>query len=117
MTVKTNQSSVFGLATILAFLNFPILAQTPAGVPSLDKMAGEWLPMKDVANPPDVNNFHDMLIIGQNLTSFFCNPGDWLWGMGRWKVERRLSTGHADDCGQGISGDGMSLVSLSRVAP
>ena len=45
-------------------------------------MAGDWLPMKDVANPPDVNNFHDMLIINRDLTSFFCNPGDWLWGGG-----------------------------------
>ena len=54
----------------------------PAGVPSLDEMAGDWLPMKDVANPPDVNNFHDMLLINRDLTSFFCNPEDWLWGGG-----------------------------------
>ena len=54
----------------------------PVGVPSLDELAGDWLPMKDVANPPDVNNFHDMLIINRDLTSFFCNPGDWLWGGG-----------------------------------
>ena len=80
--MKSNPSSVFGLATILAFLTFPVLAQTPAGVPSLDEMAGDWLPMKDVANPPDVNNFHDMLIINRDLTSFFCNPEDWLWGWG-----------------------------------
>jgi len=80
-----NPSSVFGLATILAFLTFPVFAQTPAGVPSLDEMAGDWLPMKDVANPPDVNNFHDMLIINRDLTSFFCNPEDWLWGWGDGK--------------------------------
>ena len=67
---------------VLVFLTIPILAQTPASVPSLDEMAGDWLPMKDVANPPDVNNFHDMLIINRDLTSFFCNPGDWLWGGG-----------------------------------
>jgi hypothetical protein len=54
----------------------------PAGVPSLDEMAGSWLPMKDVANPPDVNNFHDMLLINRDLTSFFCNPEDWLWAGG-----------------------------------
>ena len=48
-------------------------------VPQLDEMAGSWLPMKDVANPPDVNNFHDMLLISRDLTSFFCNPEDWLW--------------------------------------
>jgi len=80
--LKSNPSSVYGLATILVFLNFPILAQTPVGVPSLDEMAGDWLAMKDVANPPDVNNFRDMLIINRDLTSFFCNPGDWLWGGG-----------------------------------
>ncbi|HWD94316.1 MAG TPA: hypothetical protein VG938_18440 [Verrucomicrobiae bacterium] len=57
----------------------PILAQVPTGVPSLDEMAGDWLPMKDVANPPDVNNFHDMLLVDRDLVSFFCNPGDWLW--------------------------------------
>jgi len=31
---------------------------TAVGVPSLDEMAGDWLPMKDVANPPDVHNFN-----------------------------------------------------------
>lgn len=54
----------------------------PVGVPSLDDMAGDWLPMKDVANPPDVNNFHDMLLVNRDLTSFFCNPEDWLWAWG-----------------------------------
>ena len=38
--------------------------------------------MNDVANPPDVNNFHDMLLINRDLTSFFCNPEDWLWAWG-----------------------------------
>src|SRR5271168_2381346 len=57
----------------------------PAGVPLLDEMAGTWLPLKDVANPPDVNNFHEMLVIGRDLTSFFCNPEDWLWGWGDGK--------------------------------
>ncbi|HUA38216.1 MAG TPA: hypothetical protein VMA35_07415 [Candidatus Sulfopaludibacter sp.] len=83
--MKSNQSFVLGLATVLVFLTFPTLAQTPAGAPSLDEVAGDWLPMKDVANPPDVNNFHDMLIIGRDLTSFYCNPGDWLWGWGDGK--------------------------------
>jgi hypothetical protein len=54
----------------------------PAGVPPLDWMAGNWLPMEDVANPPDVNNFHDMLLVNRDLTSFFCNPEDWLWAGG-----------------------------------
>lgn len=52
---------------------------SPTGVPSLDEMAGDWLPMKDVANLPDVNNFHDMLLVNRDLTSFFCYPEDWLW--------------------------------------
>ncbi len=67
---------------------------SPAGVPLLDEMAGDWLPMKDVANPPDVNNFHDMLIINRDLTSFFCNPGDWLWGWGdqKWSAGYPLVT-------------------------
>lgn len=51
----------------------------PAGVPLLDEMAGSWLPMKDVANPPDVNNFNEMLLVNRDLTSFFCYPNDWLW--------------------------------------
>ncbi|HSY18225.1 MAG TPA: hypothetical protein VK815_07825 [Candidatus Acidoferrales bacterium] len=92
--MKSNPPSVFGLATILAFLTFPVLAQQPAGVPSLDEMAGDWLPMKDVANPPDVNNFHDMLIINRDLTSYFCNPEDWLWGWGdgKWSAGYPLVT-------------------------
>ena len=52
------------------------------GVPSLDEMAGSWLPEVNVANPPDVNNFHDMLLVNRDLTSFFCNPEDWLWAWG-----------------------------------
>ncbi|HEY2082971.1 MAG TPA: hypothetical protein VGI88_09320, partial [Verrucomicrobiae bacterium] len=77
--MKSNSSSIFGLAIIVVLLTAPILAQTPAGVPPLETMAGGWLPMKDVANPPDVNNFHDMLLVNRDLTSFFCYPEDWLW--------------------------------------
>jgi hypothetical protein len=51
----------------------------PPGVPPLDEMAGDWVPMRDVANPPDVNNFHDILLVNRDLTSFFCYPEDWLW--------------------------------------
>lgn len=77
--MKSNRASVFELATILSLLAFSIVARTPAGVPSLDEMAGDWLAMKEVANPPDVNNFHDMLLVNRDLTSFFCYPEDWLW--------------------------------------
>jgi hypothetical protein len=65
----------------------PAMNASPTGVPSLDEMAGDWLPMKIVANPPDVNNFHDMLLINRDLTSFFCNPEDWSWGWGDEKFQ------------------------------
>src|SRR5579872_1283989 len=45
------------------------------GVPSLDDMAGDWIPMANVANPPAVHNFNQMLVVDHDLTSFFCNPG------------------------------------------
>jgi hypothetical protein len=57
----------------------------PTVVPLLDEMAGVWLPTKDVANPPDVNNFHDMLLVNRDLTSFFCYPEDWLWSDGNFR--------------------------------
>jgi hypothetical protein len=47
----------------------------PDGVPSLDEMAGDWIPAAIAANLPDVHNFHDMLIVNRDLTSIFCNPG------------------------------------------
>ncbi|HUC85485.1 MAG TPA: hypothetical protein VL970_09860 [Candidatus Acidoferrales bacterium] len=80
--MKSYRLCVSGLVTLVAFLAVPSLAQTPAGVPALEEMAGDWLPMKDVANRPDVNNFHDMLLVNRDLTSFCCNPEDWLWGGG-----------------------------------
>ena len=46
-----------------------------AGVPSLDEMAGDWIPMENVANPPAVHNFNQMLVVDRDLTSFFCHPG------------------------------------------
>lgn len=36
-------------------------AALPQRVPSLDDIAGEWIPDYDVANPPAVHNFHDIL--------------------------------------------------------
>jgi len=47
----------------------------PQGVPTLDEMAGDWLTMASVGNPPDVNNFNQMLVVNRDLTSFFFNPG------------------------------------------
>ncbi len=50
-------------------------AKDAPAIPSLDEMAGDWLPAKDVANLPDVHNFHQMVLVGPDLTSFYCNPG------------------------------------------
>lgn len=44
-------------------------------IPTLDAMAGEWIDMGKVANPPAVHNFNQMLIVDRDLTSIFCNPG------------------------------------------
>lgn len=66
-------------------MTLPVVAHDALvdGVPSLDDMAGDWIPMKDVANPPAVHNFNQMLVVDRDLTSFFCNPGGlypWLHG-------------------------------------
>ena len=55
----------------------PSVAQAAAGIgiPSLDEMAGDWIPMRNVANPPAVHNFNQMLVVGRDLTSCYCNPG------------------------------------------
>jgi hypothetical protein len=69
------------LSPLTALLLVPLAAlhaaqeATAAGIPSLDKMAGDWMPMRDVANPPAVHNFNQMLVVDRDLTSFFCNPG------------------------------------------
>jgi hypothetical protein len=68
------------LTLLTALLLAPLAAlhaaeTNAAGIPSLDKMAGDWIPMRDVANPPAVHNFNQMLVVDRDLTSFFCNPG------------------------------------------
>lgn len=68
---KKQQTSVITVSPLEKAIALPI--------PSLDEMAGDWMPMKNVANPPAVHNFHDMLIIGYDLTSFSCSPGYFLW--------------------------------------
>jgi len=87
--MKTGLPIIFisGAIVCLAAMVCYGAAGPPDGMPSLDEMAGSWLAMKDVANPPDVNNFHDMLLINRDLTSFFCNPNDWLWGWGDGKFQ------------------------------
>jgi len=70
---------MIGVSAVLFFQSAEIRAEMPPRVPGLDEMAGDWLPMRNVANPPDVNNFHDMLLVNRDLTSFFCYPENWLW--------------------------------------
>lgn len=49
---------------------------TALGIPTLDEMAGDWIPITEVANPPAVHNFNQMLAVDRDLTSFFCHPGE-----------------------------------------
>ncbi len=66
-------------AVVLPVMAAPqrLAAAAPEGVglPTLDEMAGEWLPLSVVGNPPAVHNFNQMLIVNRDLTSFFCHPG------------------------------------------
>ena len=64
---------IFSLFPLLAFQG--MMAGAISAIPTLDEMAGDWIPMKDVVNPPAVHNFHDMLIVDYYLTSFACSPG------------------------------------------
>jgi hypothetical protein len=74
--------ALFGSASIHAGPVAP-----PAAVPSLDQMAGDWIPMKNVALPPAVHNFHDMVLFYRedgkkdfDLTSFTSgSTGAILW--------------------------------------
>ena len=77
--IKSKTIPTVGLLAILFLQSTEIFAAVTPNIPTLDEMAGNWLPMQDVANPPDVNNFHDMLLVNRDLTSFFCYPEDWLW--------------------------------------
>ena len=73
--MKSLQCCTLALSGFLLISTSGFAAPLPAGVPSLDETSGDWLPMKDVANPPDVHNFNQMLVVGRDLTSFYCNPG------------------------------------------
>jgi hypothetical protein len=77
--IKSKTIPMVGLLAILFLQLTEIFASVTPNIPTLDEMAGNWLPMQDVANPPDVNNFYDMLLVNRDLTSFFCYPEDWLW--------------------------------------
>ncbi len=71
LTIIAAAALEFGSATLSAAL--------PSGVPPLDEIAGEWISVTDVANMPAVHNFHDMLLINRDLTSFACKPDDQLY--------------------------------------
>jgi hypothetical protein len=64
----------FAVASLL-FCAWLGLDARAASVPTLDEMAGDWMPASIVSNPPDVNNFNQMLIVNnRDLTSFYCHP-------------------------------------------
>ena len=54
--------SIIGLIRLL----FVDCNASVAGLPSLDEMAGDWIPMKDVANPPAVRNSNQMLVVDRD---------------------------------------------------
>jgi len=51
------------------------------GIPTLDEMAGAWIPSATVVNPPSLHNCHNMLVVDKDLTSYFFNPGGWLYNL------------------------------------
>jgi hypothetical protein len=63
------------LASFLAISSIVEGGNLAPEIPSLDEMAGDWLPRSVVTNLPDVHNFNQMVIVNRDLTSFFCNPG------------------------------------------
>jgi hypothetical protein len=66
---------IIKLCAILVYLSLGTsFGLVPAEVPALDDMAGDWLPDTAVANPPAVHNFHDMLQVNRDLTSFNFYP-------------------------------------------
>ena len=84
-------SPIAGLSAAETSTGHPASTLT-AGTPTLDEMAGDWLALADVANPPDVHNFNQMVIVGRDLTSYYCYPGalfthtkdpatQWRWGI------------------------------------
>jgi hypothetical protein len=52
----------------------PVRAASGAKIPSLDQMAGDWVPMKDLGYPPAVHNFHEMIGVNRDLVSFIFRP-------------------------------------------
>jgi hypothetical protein len=97
-TLKPLKLPVLLCIVLKCFLFTPVLAQKPQygsklkpfkpissgkvssraaglGIPSLDDLAGDWMLMANLENPPAVHNFNQMLVVNRDLTSYFCNPG------------------------------------------
>jgi len=58
------------------------------GIPTLDNLAGDWIPMEQVENMPAVHNFNHMLVVNRDLTSYFYYPG----GIYPWKKGHPITT-------------------------
>jgi hypothetical protein len=58
------------------------------GIPTLDNVAGDWMPMEQVENMPAVHNFNHMLVVNRDLTSYFYYPG----GIYPWKKGHPMTT-------------------------
>ena len=51
------------------------------GIPTLDDLAGDWMPMAHIEYPPSLHNGHYMLLVDRDMTSYFFNPGGWLYNL------------------------------------
>ena len=58
------------------------------GIPTLDQIAGDWIPMDQVDNMPAVHNFHHMLVVNRDLTSYYYYPG----GLYPWQQGHPVTT-------------------------
>ncbi|NLR79659.1 hypothetical protein [Chitinophaga eiseniae] len=61
------------------------------GIPTLDELAGTWIPQELAVNPPSLHNCHNMLIVDKDLTSYFFNPGGWLYNLAAYADPREPS--------------------------
>jgi hypothetical protein len=76
-------SSILSVLSVSALQNQPgkAIAGSPSkraevlDIPTLDSLAGDWLPMAHVENMPAVHNFNHMLVVNRDLTSYFYYPG------------------------------------------
>jgi len=87
---------IVSTACLIVFASAGVASESAAraealGIPTLDEMAGEWLDMSELANPPAIHNFNQMLVVDRDLTSYFCNPGGlYPWNKGYPMVKLRV---------------------------